>query len=719
MSQDGRRWLFEEGMTCLLDERELADPLFMENLVQGKISTGKLYPILTEKRIDHVKGLLSNHKVEDEISDEDIQIAIRDLFVAVSRNILLTNEERTQFMRAVDLMEAAPIGTLLGGGGGLRFSSCPSKCFKKLRWVSEQELAKEVDAASLQKFLHSSQGFVAVFVDGREMSYHCFENILPLDNCIGKEELVYTMHSEHKSQNGVQVALLSGDTQVLEEIGSATELYVEPNNWNARGGKRYIFHSARLSQGLTSAVQELIGDDASFSHVNPVFRMNQFAPDDAPFTFHLDTPYYDRARSLVSKRTLLIYLTGGSADSVLTILHPDDDRELVSFQEIQPMTCILMDQSFPHEGKAYSSGVKIFLRTELVYKVHSNDLARDTQSAQLFSSACYLEAESAFHSSLVKEAEERYQLANQLRWQRDTSSKGPSNSVRLVKATKDTAFVSDGFNYWFRSNLDVRICALLAVCDYLNILVCDGWGNRRPFRDIVGSVVVKNGKTPLELLASAKGVKNKAKRIDAVIVENETQIGEKMKVVLGIPTGFVDDHCCPFHVNNFCPLKCGDCVAELERCKTALLPMLKNPVLALGSEVLLDPSLVIARDDKIYVGTDRELDPVSFAACWNCDVRPKHFVTAGSRLPVAKLLCPPIPFTQSEDSGTHLIFDFFRNDWSLQTVDVSIQCGVVLPKMAMGGNGRAYVLAEDCRIRGTHYRKVLNPEYDSDASSGF
>ena len=115
-------------------------------------------------------------------------------------------------------------------------------------------------------------------------------------------------------------------------------------------------------------------------NVNPMFRCNRFEPGDANFHRHHDTPYYDAAREQISRYTVLLYLTGGSARPAL------DLGGLAALDTIDALTCVIFDQRYEHEGAPYQDGRKVFLRTELVFT--EPGVRHDPAIAELFSKAC-------------------------------------------------------------------------------------------------------------------------------------------------------------------------------------------------------------------------------------------------------------------------------------------------------------------------------------------
>jgi hypothetical protein len=202
---------------------------------------------------------------------------------------------------------------------------------------------------------------VATFVDPLELSYRTFENIVPLDRRHGSLPAL-ALRSQSALGEQVYTFSLDAPADALESLHELDTLglYVPPLFAGYRGGKRFLFHSARLAEVLGQALREALPEEMlrGFSHVNPVFRCNRFEPGDEPFHAHLDNPCSDPSREHVSRYTLLLCLTGGTGAPALRIAD-------LALQTLAPLTVVLFHQCLEHEGAPYLEGDKIFLRTEL------------------------------------------------------------------------------------------------------------------------------------------------------------------------------------------------------------------------------------------------------------------------------------------------------------------------------------------------------------------
>ena len=236
--------------------------------------------------------------------------------------------------------------------GGIGISFFPTHSQKLHRYL--QDLPSSLDENSKIYFAQTKlKGTFVVFVDPEELSYHNFENILPID-CVfernqkksedgNSSQLVFSLSGKKtfEKKDGVVSFTLSGSTDSLLGLDELN-LYNPVLNEQSRGGKRFIFQSSLLSKALSKAVRETGHFAQNFRFVNYVFRLNKFEPSDRKFESHFDTPYYNRSCRHISRYTILIYLNGGKGKPVLRI-------EDLFFNQIEPMTCLIFPQSLEHE----------------------------------------------------------------------------------------------------------------------------------------------------------------------------------------------------------------------------------------------------------------------------------------------------------------------------------------------------------------------------------
>lgn len=564
--------------------------------------------------------------------------ALRDRFFALS-------ESKTHdpvFHALVDTFVAAPTTRL----EGLSVSWHPTATHKTVRFVDAARLDEETRAASARR----GPGLAAVFADPRELSLRTFENIIPLGPRFdgASIELVKAKSLSPRGEAWSWTVEASAKTREALASLDLLGLYVPPLNACARGGERFIFHSAALADALTKAVKAALpkGAKKKLSHVNPVFRCNRFEPGDDRFHAHLDTPYFDRARHHVSRYTVLLYVTGGVGAPALQI-GPD-----VTLEAIAPMTCVVFDQRLEHEGGPFTDGRKVFLRTELIFEDEAID--EDPRIGALFSKACYLTGESVFQPELARWADAYYDRVAAAHWEglKERRAKEP-----LLRKERDgVVFVTNGYDYWFRAEaLSPEESAAIALLDHFNCVV-----GGEPFRAQCRTETVLEDAADRSAIARLLAHPGEARRVPSLT--------EREKDAHLFPPSEEDNGaCCPFHEwRTFDPTVHGEIIALNEKAQElAKAHVLPAPILMMHDEVFLDPAKFRVEDGFIHVLGEGSLRPVNFAACWNSGGMPANYIDVESTVSVVQLLVPPIG--HKEDNGVrHLSFDFFRNGWMVQ-----------------------------------------------------
>jgi hypothetical protein len=533
---------------------------------------------------------------------------------------------------------------------GLEASFRPSARLSEVRLVDEA-LIEPAWRPSFARPSVDMPHLLAAFVDPEELHFRTFENIIPLDRWFARAPLDLALAPPARLDaryDTFAAPLLTGAEALLALDGLG--LYAPPRDGGARGGRRFIFHSAKLGAALTRAVRAALPPDVlvGFSHVNPVFRFNRFEPGEAGFHGHFDSPYYDAARGHISRYTLLLYLTGGRGSPALRV-------EGASVPAIAPATCVLFDQRYEHAGGAYAEGPKVFLRTELVFADAS--LGRDARAGAWFAKACYLTGESAFDGELAAQARAHYDRAAAAHWG------GPSGGAEGVdepfvhKCFRGAHFVTNGCDYWFaRGAGSLRECAALALFDYFNCKI-DG----RAFRKLCRRETLRR-----------RGASWVGPFLEAFGPPPTPVFGRLDKEALFPPPEDVDPRaCCPDHVHErtLCHRvrKVVDAYAAAQaRARALIMPA---PLLMLGQEVFLDPERFVVTESLIHVLSSDVLAPLNFAGgfgCWeghggaNC---PADYLDVELTVDAPRLLVPPIAYVE-RPTHCHLMLDVFRNAWA-------------------------------------------------------
>ncbi|KAI5458306.1 hypothetical protein BGZ63DRAFT_61370 [Mariannaea sp. PMI_226] len=705
LQQDGTSWLDETKIKSMLSPKDLQDINWMGNVIRGRVLNARVYPLIFETTLPDAPDVVrfrtlsffvellrdsgSGSKYAYLTSEQQrvVAVGVRDLYIADLAG-LLSVSEKSILRGMVNIITSSSDEQDFGG---LSISPHLSKSRPIVKFI--ENLDDKIGGEESELFAQVMQipRLFAVFVSPADLSYHNFENIIPIDAWFESKlpqlqcsniDLEATNVGQILSEYEIFSCRLQGAALGLLKDLSALDLYVTPLNQNTRGGKRFIFHSALLSTALTKTLEcsnildKLAGGQlrTSFEFVNYVFRCNTFNPDDSHFQNHLDTPYYDGSRSQISKYTMLIFLTGGCNKPVLRI-------EDVSLCEVEEFGCVIFDQKYEHEGWPFLDGRKVFIRTELVFK--DENLTHDSKISALFSEACYMTGQGMFDQELSTYANECFERANSLHWAVEKAASQPP--VYFIKQFLGVQFVTNGYRYWFLKSDEVQVkeYALVAVLDYFNCKI-----GSRSFHSLVTSTKIQRKFDSLDEIWSCfdsswsqgtTGFRDiKQCGLESIIKKEPTTPmkwrfedwdGDAEEIEEYEEDG---DGCCPFHsFPMFNPWKNSMVMEAHDLCsKYALNKLFGAPILILDGKIAINKTNIEIVGDKINFLRNENGTPlprINFAACWG-DESPAEYVVVGDEIPAPALFIPPLSLNECPH-GYQLTLDFFRNDWMVEVDD--------------------------------------------------
>lgn len=683
------------------------DKLLQKNIINGSILSGKIYPLIYDNESlrskNFYKKIIANRIIYDLLSFEDklvIGVGVRDLYIASSLD-LLDNEMEKILLDLTEIIEPNLIKYK-----DLLLSSNPSKNYKIVKYISKDDI--ELDDSLSIYFAETELEDIIVFANPHELSYHNFENILPLDNFF--RDLNFELKDPEKVTKDLYRFRLSTSNNSTEQLFDLDKrnYYVKPLNSDSRGGKRMIFNSYDLSNALTKAVNAsgLILKD--FQFVNNVFRLNKFHPEDNSFLSHYDTPFYDPNRHLASVYTMIIYLTGGSGNPALEI----DDYK---FYSIKPCTCIIFNQKYEHEAQPYIENEKIFIRTELIFRVNK-DIHYSSDASEMFSKSIYMTKQSLYNPELSKYTDDCYNQTSKIHFNicNEKLDKSIWIEKRIDYSKCYLTFATDGYNYLYPKLLDLKECAVLTVIDYFNAKIVG---------DIfkIESNILSNKINTMDDIQTYLNSKDHVRGFKYDIIEEykkyymgfltrtrkpKTDISpDKVKVIftpskqksLGeyIYNGRLSDYndtfgkkeiknykleveylsqdfykyfdyyngCCAIHCPDFLNPKENDYTRDLcEMTDRHICNLLDNNVISvLDEDLYITKENILIDGNKIYFKFKNTFPKINFAACETLGLEP-DLITIGI---TNEILLPPITYYET-DNGFHLIIDFFKNNFVIK-----------------------------------------------------
>jgi len=458
---------------CLQD-----DLLMLQNVFEGKIISSLVYPLVFDSKapqkeislrsIHFYREVQNDHSQYRSLSSDDkgfFLIGVRDLFIAACRG-MLTQDEKELLVNLVNLIDPRDSNIVYKTIDNIDIAPYPTATHKMVRFI-EEEKSEEDNTILDEYFVRNELGLLIGFVDPRDLSFHNLENIINLDSLFKAGEDFRITNFQKHGDNEVYTFDLEDENNLLLSLDKCG-LYTQPINKLSRGGERFIFASKILGDNLTSALKQYVSDKTinnyEFEHVNYVFRYNKFKPSDKKFTSHHDTPYHDPARNHYSKYTLLLYLTPGTADPVLSI--DNGKLRIDKIENTGRVKGVIFDQKYEHEGKSFIDSDKIFLRSELIYSYSGEDLSFNADVSRKFNIACYMTKQSIFNPELERYASDCFNQVAQARL--NLAKAKLTKDVLIYKKYGGVPFITNGYDYWFLKRTCLKTAAIMTLLDYFS-----------------------------------------------------------------------------------------------------------------------------------------------------------------------------------------------------------------------------------------------------------
>lgn len=574
---------------------------------------------------------------------------------------------------------------------GLPVCFHPTRRFKNVRYVDASVLTEDVRALFARP-IRSQRNLCAVFVDPRDLSFHDFENILSLDRHFASTASdTLTASNAAMSSLGSVFTFTLGAPNALQKKLDALDglgLYVPPFNAGARGGERFIFHCASLASQLTALLKATLPPamQSGFVHVNPVFRCNRFDPGDEKFHEHHDTPYFDRARRHVSRHTVLLYLTEGEGTPALQV----EGVEVLT--KVEPMTSVVFDQKYAHEGRAFASTRKVFLRTELICEVPT--LEENDAIAAEFAKATYFTGESTFRPEVAAYCGAMYERAAEAHW--TGIVRATDAEPFLLKEFRGVRFASNGYDFFFAEKVSLDTAALLAFFDVVNATIAGV-----PFKKACTSELKSTADVDREWL---RGWLSKGELLELTSLPLDSLFPPLEAPVT----------CCPTHVPTLFDPSLSDEILGLQwRAQRFTRERLEHaPVQVFGKELFVNALQFDVTASAVHLLSKQRLERVNFAACWNSGgPSVPDYLGIESTVTAFQPLVPPIPHFLVHGL-THLCFDLFRNSWWVDARSEAVPIPSVLTRdEADDENTPRWLDAADALVRDVAVKRPKYPPF--------
>ncbi len=441
-----------------IDKNILNDKFFVKNLFDGSIVSNIFYPIIYEKinnkdNINYYRSLDFYHM---RMPINDLSVDIKTIYFVGLRDLTYSINNLKANICIDDIIPSTAMDDYDVIIENIRISPFPSKSNCIIQWLN----IKDKLPSLLENYYILNNDLVMCFVNIYDLSYRNFENIIDLEPYL--RDMIFSNDHTTLEILDTDVYKFNIDRSFLQLINiSKLNFMTTPLNSNDRGGKRMIFQSEKLAFTLKSIIEKIMPSELTinFSFVNNVFRYNHFAPSDHKFVSHYDTPYINAKKRLISKYTLIIYLTGEN--------EPDNYPLTINNKEcsIKELDVYLFSQKMEHEGKSYVSRDKIFLRTELVY--YDDNLVENYEIAQLFNRSCYYIKQSIYNPIIKKYINDMFNTVTKMRYNL-TCEKVVYPS--FLKKIDKTEYITNGHYYWAKLN------DLNSVKEFTTVILLDYFG---------------------------------------------------------------------------------------------------------------------------------------------------------------------------------------------------------------------------------------------------
>ncbi len=438
-----------------IEQNILNDKIYMEMIFNGSLISNNVYPIIYDQisdfDINHYRSLQYHQNIKSINNLTDTEkiiylVGLRDLTFAI--NNLKFNFNIDDIISDIVISDFDIIIE------NVRISPFPSKSHCIIQWLD----IKNKLPPSLAEHYISNNGLVMCFVNMYDLSYRNFENIIDLNSHCEKINLHDDYDSFEKLDLDVYKFKIDSSFLQLMDI-SKLNLLTKPLNSNDRGGKRLIFQSEHLAKLLSNIIKKINQPllNNNFERVNHVFRFNVFSPLDNKFISHYDTPYVNPRKQLISKYTLIIYLTGETSE----LNHPLTVKNKP--YKINELDAFIFGQNSEHEGKPFTSNDKIFLRTELIY--HDYQTIYNEKTAELFNRSCYCVKQSIFNPTIKQYINDMFNSVTKMRYSLSVEKK---NYPMFLKKYGETNYITNGHHYWAKitNEESVKHFAVVILKDY-------------------------------------------------------------------------------------------------------------------------------------------------------------------------------------------------------------------------------------------------------------
>lgn len=338
--------------------------------------------MLTARIRRQLAALIKNPATFSTLSDADrltCRLTLRDALVAGDELYSLAEADRQLVWNAASVIPAPDIPR--HEGAFISFHPTRRLCF-----VCFVEAA-QIDPVWRPHFLPVTElpELVTAYVDPAEYHFRSTDTVLPLNPRFAGEGMAARasrIRPLSPSAEGAWQFKLEASAPLREALLGldGLSLYGAPMHTDTLGGELMVFRAEALAEVLDGVVRRVLPDFRlkRFAGVNTTFRLRRLSPGDAAVTDHHETPFCDVSASQISRYTLRVYLTGGTAEPVISAAG-------ATVRQVPVLDAVLIDQQHPQDMAPFAEGPTVVLQAELIYT--EQDLLVEPELVELFSRA--------------------------------------------------------------------------------------------------------------------------------------------------------------------------------------------------------------------------------------------------------------------------------------------------------------------------------------------
>jgi hypothetical protein len=345
---------------------------------------------------------------------------------------------------------------------------------------------------------------------------------------------------------------------------------------------------------------------------------------------------------MFSRYTILIYLNISSYGDCIFL---NIDGENLNTRDCgnsgianfgQSCKVIIFDQKYEHTGYPFRHSDKFFIRSDLIYSNIVDKLEYKDTASKMFNMACYMTKQCTLNKELINYTSQLFNATCKIRCQIEYDD---IPTKYLHKTFSLGNFITNGNDYWFRNDMDLKTCALSCILDYFSA-------------KINSEKIIFETKFPdipsFESVYDALNLNDK-NTVDNFNYSNKDFI-EKYELEKWEEN--LREELCNYKIEN-----CNNNINKKKQ---------KYSIVIMDNHIEINIDDIIVTDNKIIFDKTGLHNRVNFASAWNEGIPLESRIIDYVDSNIYGYSLPHISYI-AEDKGYHLTIDMFNNNFVYKT----------------------------------------------------